>query len=74
MADAIIRFWAVEHVIGMLVATTFVHVGRVRIKKTTESRRKHFAAAIFFGLALVLMLASIPWPFSAAGRPMIRGL
>jgi len=74
MADAVIRFWAVEHVIGMLVATVFVHVGRVRIKKSSESPRKHFAAAIFFGLALVLMLVSMPWPFSTAGRPMIRGI
>jgi hypothetical protein len=74
MADAIIRFWAVEHVIGMLVATVFAHVARVRIKKTSESARKHFAAAIFFGLALVLMLVSMPWPFSTAGRPMIRGI
>ena len=74
MADAVIRFWAVEHVIGMLVATEFVHVGRVRMKKASEAPRKHFAAAIFFGLALVLMLASMPWPFSTAGRPMIRGI
>ena len=27
MADAVIRFWAVEHMIGMLAATAFVHVG-----------------------------------------------
>jgi hypothetical protein len=74
MADAVIRFWAVEHLIGMLAATAFVHVGRVKIRKATDSPRKHFLAAIFFGLALVLMLASIPWPFSTAGRPMLRGL
>ena len=37
MADEVIRFWAVEHVIGMLAATAFVHVGRVRIRKTSDS-------------------------------------
>jgi uncharacterized membrane protein YozB (DUF420 family) len=72
MADAIIRFWAVEHLVGMLVATAVAHVGRRRIRKTTDPTRKHFAAAIFFGLALVLMLVSMPWPFSAAGRPVFR--
>ena len=74
MADDVIRFWAVEHVVGMLAATAFVHVGRVRIRKATDSRRKHFAAAIFFGLALVLMLLSIPWPFGSIDRPWIRGI
>ena len=74
MADAVIRFWAVEHVVGMLVATAFVHVGRVRIRKAADSPRKHFIAAIFFGLALVLMLISIPWPFGSIDRPWIRGI
>ena len=41
MADKVIRFWAVEHVIGMLVATAFVHIGRVRIRKTSDSSRRH---------------------------------
>jgi hypothetical protein len=74
MADDVIRFWAVEHVVGMLAATAFVHVGRVRIRKAPDSSRKHFVAAIFFGLALVLMLISIPWPFGSIDRPWIRGI
>ena len=74
MADAVIRFWAVEHVVGMLVATAFVHIGRVRIRKAPDSARKHFVAAVFFGLALVLMLISIPWPFGSIDRPWIRGV
>ena len=72
MADDVIRFWAVEHMIGMLVATAFVHVGRVKIRKAADSPRKHFLAAIFFGLALVLMLVSIPWPFGSVDRPWVR--
>ena len=73
MADKVIRYWAVEHAIGMLVATAFVHIGRVRIRKTSDSSRRHFLAAIFFGLALVLMLISIPWPFGSVDRPAFRG-
>lgn len=72
MADAVIRFWAVEHVVGMLAATAAVHIGRVKIRKATDSPRKHFLAAIFFGVALVLMLISIPWPFSPVDRPLFR--
>jgi hypothetical protein len=74
MADAVIRFWAVEHVIGMLAATIFAHVARVRIRKAADPGRKHFWAALLFGLAIVLMLISIPWPFSSVDRPMIRGI
>ena len=74
MADDVIRFWAVEHTIGMLVATAFVHVGRVKVRKAADSPRKHFLAAFFFGLALVLMLASIPCPFGSMDRPWIRGI
>lgn len=72
MGDAVIRFWAVEHLVEMIAATAFVHAGRVRVRKTSGSTRKHFMAAIFFGIALALMLLSIPWPFVSAGRPMIR--
>ena len=72
MGDAVVRFWAVEHVVGMLAATAFAHVGRVRIRKTTDATRKHFMAAMFFGLALVLMLVSMAWPFTTVSRPLLR--
>jgi hypothetical protein len=35
--------------------------------------RRHKLAAIFFGLALVAILATIPWPGMPAGRPLFRG-
>ena len=72
MGDAVVRFWAVEHLVGMIAATAFVHVGRVRVRKASDPARKHFLAAIFFGLALVIMLISIPWPFSTVERPAFR--
>ena len=74
MADAVVRFWAVEHMIGMLAATAFVHIGRVKVRKASNPSRRHFLAAIFFGIALVLMLISIPWPFGSIDRPAFRGL
>lgn len=71
MKDAGLRFWAVEHVFGMLIALTFAHVGRVRVRKA-DSLRRHRTAAIFFGLALVVILASIPWPGTPTARPLFR--
>jgi hypothetical protein len=71
MKDAALRFWAVEHLFGMVIAVALVHIGRVRARKT-DSLRRHRVAAIFFGLALLLIFASIPWPGSVHGRPLLR--
>ena len=66
-----LRFFAVEHVFGMVVAITLAHVGRARVRKAPPERRAR-TAAIFYGLSLVALLASIPWPGLPAGRPLFR--
>lgn len=71
MRTPALRFWAVEHVFGMLIGIALAHVGRVRIRKAEMSRR-HLVAAIFFSIALLAILASIPWPGTPNGRPWIR--
>lgn len=71
MGQSVMRFWAVEHLAGMTIGLVLAHVGRVRIRRTAEVRR-HRTAAIFFGLALVAVLMSIPWPGMPAGRPLFR--
>jgi len=72
MGNSILRFWAVEHLFGMLIANGLAHVGRVKVLKATSDSRKHTLAAIFYGIALIVILASIPWPGMAAGRPVFR--
>jgi Na+/H+-dicarboxylate symporter len=61
------RFWAVEHIAGMLLAWFLVHIGRARSKKGTDAAR-HKNSLIFYTLAIAIILASIPW----ATRPMIH--
>ena len=73
MANSMLRFWAVEHLFGMLIAVALVHIGRARIRKADTARRRRLAL-IFYGLALVVILASIPWPGTPAARPLFRGL
>jgi hypothetical protein len=68
------RFYVVEHFFGMIIAIALAHVGRVRSKKATTDSARFKAAAIFYGLALLIMLASIPWPGMPGGRPLLRGL
>ena len=70
MRDRMLRFFLVEHLIGMIVAAALAHVGAVRIKKASDDRQRHRTAAVFFGLSLVVILLSIPWPGMPAGRPL----
>ena len=72
MQDRIARFWAVEHVFGMIVGIALAHIGRSRVHKTGDDVRRHKLAAIFFTLALLAILASIPWPTLPYGRPLLR--
>jgi hypothetical protein len=67
-----IRFWAVEHLFGMVVAVVLVHIGRSRIRKAPTDEKRHRLALIFFGLALLAILAAIPWPGLPNARPLFR--
>ena len=66
-----LRFFAVEHTFGMLVGITLAHIGRGRMKKASPEKRGR-TALIFYGLALLIILASIPWPGMHAGRALFR--
>jgi hypothetical protein len=72
MGNSVLRFWAVEHIFGMLVAVALAHIGRAKTRRLNDSTSRHKAAAIYFGLALLIILATIPWPFMPAARPLFR--
>ena len=74
MRAAPIRFFAVEHPVGMIVAIALAHVGRVRVRKTPDSESRHKQTLVFFGLALVVLLLSLPWPIGPGARSLFRGL
>jgi hypothetical protein len=72
MKDAVLRFWAVEHLTLMVLAAVFATIGSVVAKRAEEDRVAHRRATIGFGLALLTILAGIPWPFREMGRPLFR--
>ena len=74
MASSSLRFWAVEHIAGMVIGIALAHIGRVRIRKAANDARRHRLATIYFGLALVAICAAIPWPFTGlpVQRPLLR--
>jgi len=59
------RFWKVEHIAGMILAVGLVEIGRIRTKKLKVDFKKHRNAAIFYGIALIIIIKMIPWE---AGR------
>ncbi len=67
MKDAYARFYAVEHMAGMLIAIVLIHIGKAQSHKSIGDRAKHRRTMIFYFLALLIILVSIPWPFRAIG-------
>ena len=61
MGDKGARLLAVEHPIMMILAIVLITIGWSKHKKKTESGAKFKTFAIFYGLALVLILSRIPW-------------
>lgn len=73
MKDAEQRFFTLEHWLLMLIAWVLVHAGRTSVKKASAPRAKYRKTLIYFGIALLLILIAIPWPFrEALGRPWFR--
>jgi hypothetical protein len=72
MGNSVLRFWAVEHIFGMLVGLALAHVGRARARRGRTDADRHRFASLYFGLALVAILVSIPWPGVPAARPLLR--
>jgi hypothetical protein len=63
MKDPYNRFFAVEHLAGMLIAIVLIHIGKAQGKRPIGDKAKHRRTMIFYLVALLIILASIPWPF-----------
>lgn len=61
MKDSTLRKYAIEHPTVNLIAVILVTIGNARVKRAVGNGRKFKQTAIFFGLALVLILSRIPW-------------
>lgn len=76
MKNSAARFFAVEHLTGMLIAIILIHIGYSYAKKNIPDAMKHKRTLLCYGLSLLIILISIPWPFRAvgAGRHWFPGL
>ncbi|EAY30599.1 hypothetical protein [Microscilla marina] len=70
MKNSAVRYWAVEHILIMLIGLVVAQIGRSKAKKLTDSTAKHKTSFIFFTIAIVLIVGGI---FAgAASRPWFR--
>ena len=53
------RYWKMEHVGLMLLAIVLITVGNAKSKKAITNVAKHKTIAIFFGLALLIIVVAI---------------
>jgi len=63
MKEAMYRFFGMEHLAGMLLAIVAITIGHSKSKKGSDDASKFKAIKVWYVLALILVLAFIPWPF-----------
>ena len=61
MKDSLLRLLLLEHPLMNIIAIVLITVGWVKLKKQTEVRQMFGKIALFYGIALVLLLSRIPW-------------
>jgi hypothetical protein len=75
MKSASMRFWVVEHVTGMLIAVVLITITSSISKKPSDNDAvKHKKLMWFYIAALVVIIASVPWPFRFNDVPWVRSL
>lgn len=70
MQNSTLRFFGIEHVLVMMLAIMFAHIGKSIGKKKLNDEEKFKRAAIFFSISFLLVILGIPW----ATRPLLPSL
>lgn len=63
MSNRILRFYLVEHISIMILAVAIATIGYSFSKRAGFDSKKHMRISIFYGIALILILLAIPWPW-----------
>lgn len=61
MKNSGLRLYLVEHPLTMIIAIVLITAGYSKHKKKLSSTKKFRTIAIFYALALILVLSRIPW-------------
>jgi uncharacterized membrane protein YozB (DUF420 family) len=76
MKNAELRYWAVEHISTMVISIVLITLGYGVRKKSLTDLGKHRRALALYAVALLLILAAMPWPgrHGIIGRPFLPGM
>ena len=76
METSWLRFWLVEHPTMMVSSIIIITISHSFSKKSIEPIKKHKIMSILYIVALVIIIAGVPWPFRGEGiaRPIFRAL
>jgi hypothetical protein len=68
-----IRFFGMEHSLMMLTGIVVITIGSAKAKRKQVDNEKYRTMAIWFTIGLLIILSSVPWPFSPfTARPYLR--
>ena len=65
MKEPLYRFFGMEHLVGMLLAIVAITIVHSKSKKGADAAAKFKPIKLWYVIALILVLAFIPWPFRA---------
>ncbi|MDX5347162.1 MAG: hypothetical protein LPK19_07925 [Hymenobacteraceae bacterium] len=61
MKDSVSRLYILEHPLTMIIAVVLITIGYARAKRLPDDKKRFKSIAIFYAIALVLILIRIPW-------------
>ncbi len=70
MSDSSVRYFAVEHILMMVIAVVLAHVATIMVRRAATSTAKFRQGAIWLTLSVLVVLAAIPW----TQRPLLPQL
>jgi len=65
MSNDALRFKFVEHPVAMIIAIVLITIGKGVAKKDISDLKKHRKSALLYLIALIIILAMIPWGTSS---------
>lgn len=67
MSEKTTRYWTMEHLVMMIIAIALITIGHARSKRAIDSAAKHKAIAVFYIIAIVVIVVAIV----VSGRPVV---
>jgi len=66
-------FFSLAHSLTMFISVILITIGSSLAKRKVTDKEKHNTILYWYGIAMLLIIIAIPWPFSPfAMRPLFR--